>query len=295
MINLINLINLIELASRNRSSERRPDRLLLLPLIAGLAMGVMLLPAACKKKEEPPPVVVDTAPPPPPPPQPTVAELMAKYNIDPRITIAEDEIPVDLSSPEAGTRKLVAVLQFFDAMVRGSDAKLKPMLASADQTVLAELVQQGLFAPAAKNITRVLLGCGVLQLGSESTEAVFALVQSGGSFDPQLWSFAAVGEGSDSFVFTAAPTPPDVISHLSGSKAAPRIRQWSDLIKAKLEEAKRPDEVIEMPPVDYTDSEGAGTSGGAPSPGPAPSPGGSEPGRKVNPGGVPAPRPPPVR
>ncbi len=277
------------MTSRNRSNEPRPERAL---LIAGLALGVMLLPAACKKKEEPPPVVVEAPPPPPPPPQPTVEELMAKYNIDPRITIAADEIPVDEQSPENATKKLVAVLQFFDAMVRGSDAKLKPMLASADQAVLAELVQQGLFAPAAKAVSRVLIGCGNLQMGFESSEAVFALIQSGSGFEAQLWSFAPEGEG---FVFTAAPTPPDVLMHLSGTKAGPRIRQWGELIKAKLDEAKRPDEVIEMPSVDYTEpSTETDAGGGAPSQPSAPS--GDEPGRKRNaPGGVPAPSAPPIR
>jgi len=286
------MINPASPASRNRSSGLRPERALLL---AAVGLGLLLLPAGCKKKEEPAPVVVEAPPEPPPPPQPTVAELMTRYNIDPRISIAQDEIPVDEQNPEMATKKLVAVLQFFDAMVRGSDAKWKPMLASADQKVLAELVQQGLLAPAAKEIDVVLLGCGTLQMGFDSSEAVFALIQSGSRFDAQLWSFAPTPGSEDQFTFEAAPTPPDVLNHLSGTKAGPRIRQWGELIKTKLEEAKRPDEVIVMPTLDYSETVEESTSPGGNAPRPGSTPSDGEPGRKVNPGGVPAPRPPPIR
>lgn len=282
----------------NQHESNGPRPRFLFVLGAGLAAGALLLSPGCGKKEEPPPVVVVAPPPPPPPPQPTPTDLFAEHNIDPRISIAADEIPVDDQNPELATKKLVAVLKFFDAMVRGSDDRMKPMLASADQKVLAELVQSGAFQPAAKAVTRVVLGCGGFQLGFETQDAVFALVQSGATFDAQLWTYKMDENGN--VVFDAAPTPPDILNKLTGTKAAPRIRQWAQAMKEKLEEAKKPDETIEIPQVDYGSGaegeggEGDGGGGGQPSaPSPRPGGGGSEPGKKTpKPGGVPAPKPP---
>jgi len=281
---------------RNPLNARRTD----LFLIAGatLAVGALLLTGGCKKEPPPPPPVTEAPPPPPPPPQPTIADLMRQYDIDPRITLVEDEKPMDDSDPERTTKKIVAVLQFFDAMVRGADSKLQPMLASADQKVLADLVQQGLFAPAAKAVTRVVLGCGPIQSATGVEEAVFALVQTGTRFDAQLWTFQLDEQGAASF--NSVPTPPEVLMHLSGTKAAPRIRQWADLLKAKMVEAQKPDELVELPSVDWSETtEDSGEAGGgspATTPGSRPQGPGSptgEPGRRpVIPGGLPAPRAP---
>jgi len=257
----------------------------------GLAFGALLLTAGCGEEPAPPPVVVEAPPPPPPPPPPSPTDLFAQYNIDPRITIAADEVPMDDQNPELATQKLIAVLKFFDAMVRGSDERMRPMLASADQKVLAELVQGGLFENAAKGVTRVILGCGTFQMGFDTSDAVFALVQSGFTFEAQLWTYTLDETGTA--VFDAAPTPPDILNKLTGTKAAPRIRQWAQALKDRIDEAKKPDEFIEMPPVDY--STPGEEEGGESQPAGAPSstPGPSGPGKKpIRPGGVPAPRPP---
>lgn len=283
------------MTNRNPWSVRRTSLLL---LATAFALGAALSPSGCKKKEPPPPEVVEAPPPPPPPPQPTVAELMKLHDIDPRIILAEDEKPGDDGNPERGTQKTLAVLKFFDAMVRGQDERLRPMLAAADQKVLAELVQQGLFAPAAQAVTRVAIGCGVLQTPLGANEAVFALVQTGTRFDAQLWTFEVDDMGNARF--DAQPTPPEILRHLSGVKAAPRIRQWADLLKTKLEEAKKPDELVELPSVDWSETIGedgqpSSSPTGAPRPS-APSSPSDEPGRRPQvPGGIPAPRPPALR
>lgn len=265
-------------------------------LIAGLAGGLLAFTTGCSDPPPPPPPVQEEVVQAEPEPQPTTTDLFALHNIDPRITIAQDEVPMDDMNPELATEKLVAVLKFFDAMVRGSDERMRPMLASADQTVLAELVQGGLFQSAAKGVTRVILGCGSFQLGFDTNDAVFALVQSGSSFEAQLWTYK-LGENGTA-VFDAAPTPPDILNRLTGTKAAPRIRQWADAMKARLEEAKKPDELIEIPTVNYGVEGEEGTEGGsAPSGSPTgPTPANpDEPGKRPQgPGGIPAPRPPGV-
>lgn len=253
----------------------------------------------CGDEEKPQQVVQEEVAPPPPPPQPTSQDLFAQLNIDPRIKIAEDEVPVADSDPESATRKLKAVLTFFDAMVRGSDERLNPMLASADQKVLAELVQAGLFAPAAQRVTQVVLGCGQFQHELKLVDAVFALIQSGPQFEVQLWMYTVDENGQATF--DAVPTPPDILSKLTGTKAAPRIRQWATVLQDLIEESRKPDEAIDFGQVDYgVDDEGNSTSGGggAPStPSSAPSPGKRDgPGRRV-PTGKPItpPKPPGMR
>ncbi|MBX3355739.1 MAG: hypothetical protein KF724_08575 [Phycisphaeraceae bacterium] len=276
-------------AKRSGQREPRPDLALLVG--AGLAIGGILFTSGCKKKEEPPPVVVQDEAPPPPPPQPTPTDLFAKYNIDPRITIAPDEIPVDEQDPERGTQKLVAVLQFFDAMVRGSDDRLRPMLASADQQVLAQLVQSGQFQSAAGAVTRVLLGCGTFQLGFETSDAVFALIQSGSRIEPQLWTFTLDENGKATF--DAVPAPPDILMRLTGTKAAPRIRQWAQVLKEKMDEALKPDEEIKWPTINYSTGDEEGSEGGdAPAGGAPPTRDPDAPGKRPPRPGVPAPRPP---
>lgn len=276
---------------RRASSRPRPDLALLTG--AGLAIGSLLFASGCSKKEEPKVEVVQQEEAPPPPPQPTAVDLFAQHNIDPRISIAQDEVPIDEQNPEVGTQKLVAVLKFFDAMVRGSDQRLKPMLAASDQAVLAQLVQAGTFQNAAKGVSRVVLGCGIFQLGFESSDAVFALMQTGSRFEAQLWTFKLDDQGNATF--DAVATPPDILMKLTGTKAAPRIRQWADVLKEKLEEAKKPDEEIKWPSVNYgtgdedpNSSEGGGGGGG----GSPPPDRDGQPGKRQQRPSIPAPRPP---
>jgi len=254
------------LTKRYAFHRTRPESLWLL---AGAFVASTALLPGCSKEEPPPAVVVQEEAPPPPPPPPSPTDLFKLHNIDPRIEIAADEVPMGDSDPESGTRKLVAVLKFFDAMVRGSDQRLKPMLASADQKVLAELVQSGLFAPAAQRVTRVVLGCGSFQVGLESVDAVFALVQSGSNFEAQLWTYKLDDAGEA--VFDAQPTPPEILSKLTGTKSAPRIRQWAAVLAGLVAEAGKPEEVIDFGRLDYgVHSEGT-SEGGDSSPAMTPS------------------------
>ena len=77
--------------------------------------------AGCGEDPPPPqaPVVQAEPPPPPPPPAPKVtpvADLMAELGIDKRINLPEDKAPDN--DPAR-----IALLEFFDAFVRGDDSR----------------------------------------------------------------------------------------------------------------------------------------------------------------------------
>ena len=273
---------------RSEPNVRRHDLHTALALTA-LAASALLWGCGEEPPPPPPPVVQDAPPPPPPPPNP--ADLMKKYNIDTHIVIAADEVPVDEENPALAEKKLVAVLQFFDAMVRGSDEKVKPMMSSEDQAVLAGLVKRKMWADATKGITKATLGCGQGKVGLAMKDCCLAVIETGGTFQPQLWTFELRDDGQPTF--SSVPCPPGMMEKLSGIKAGPRIKQWLDTTVAELALAAKPDEDVQLPQRDVSekDKEGNPESGGdapAPSsPGQAPSGPGKKP---VGPGNVPPPR-----
>lgn len=199
--------------------------------LAALCAGIGLM--GCGGEEAPPPVARSAPKPPPPPPAPTVTSietLMANYRIDPRVILAEDQAPDN--DPDR-----IAVLEFFDAFVRGDNAMVSDMLSLTDRLELDALVASGDWQRTVEDIAEVELQCG----DSEYGQCVLALFEVGLEFQPQLWYFNGEDTG---YTFDAAASPPDILSRLSGDNW---IQVWHDVLEEELALAERPDEDVSVP------------------------------------------------
>lgn len=248
-----------------------PDALRACALIVPLAF------AACGEEEvvAPPPPVVQAEPEPPPPPPPAVtsiAELMEKYGIDPRVVLPEDLAPP--ADPER-----IAMLKFFDGVVRGDQTKVNPMLSDDDQAILAEMVSDGAWARATSGIAKADCRWGKSPDGAECALAIFSYPE--GDDQVGLWVFTASED--ESGTFTAEPSLPGMIDRLSGDDW---IKAWFDVVAKYLARADDPDEVI-APPQKKTQEEES--SPDAPKMGNGVGGGGAPMRRKIVPGSEPAP------
>lgn len=237
---------------------RRPDVLRAFLLAATLAL------AACgEKKEE---VQQAAAPPPPPPkqevPDETVADVAKRLGIDARVRMDESERPKS-GDAAADLKRLEAALKFFDAMVNARADALRPMLGDRDRGTLAAMEKDGQWKVVNQDVERVSVGFG--------GEKVLAVYMVGDRFDGQLWQ---VSEADGAVRFTALPTPPGIMATLEGTKAEPRIQQWESVVRQRGDQARKPDEAVEVQQQDRSvQGEDAGSSGGAPASPPS-SPGG---------------------
>lgn len=214
---------------RNRVSATTGCGLLLSAYLTG-----MLLLGGCKAEEEEP-VVVNTPRPAPvaaPPPVATVAVLHDELRIDQRIYLAEEFAP---SSTEARR----AVLEFFDAIARGNDRALASKLSALDRSELEEMVQSGQWKRATEDITRIEIQTGLSPLGDE---CALAIIESGMDYQPQLWYFKQVDEGT--YVFDAAASPPEMMNRLSGSDW---IAAWHDVLREEEAIANQGDVAVNIP------------------------------------------------
>jgi hypothetical protein len=211
-------------------------------------------------EDAPPQVVVDdTPPPPPPPPRPsvhTIEHLMAELGIDRRIVLPENRAP--------GTNEArVAVLQFFDTMVKGEHEELGLLLSAADKLALDELVDAGTWQPSIASIKRVEIQTGSSPAGDPAALAIIEVdTASGTDFRPQLWYYQP---GQAGYTFTAVATPPGIMAKLSGEDW---IEAWHRILQEDLALAELPDTPIKEPKMNYDKSGqdgGAGPSGGGPS------------------------------
>lgn len=209
-----------------------------------IAAALPMLMVGCS--EPPPPPVVKTQkapPPPPPPPKPqltSIADLMVKYNIDERVVLPEDRAP---STDE----ERIALLQFFDAFVRGDIETTRTMLGYADQQQLASLVDSGGWDAATGDaITRVELQSGHSPQG---IDAVLALYEDNDfNFQAQLWYYNAE---EDAYTFEAVSSPPDIVNRLYGNDW---IAAWHDILAQELALANQPDELVAMKQVNMDES-----------------------------------------
>lgn len=265
--------------SRNLS-VRRPEAL------RTLLASVTLALAACGggSSDE-----ANNAPPPPPPPPKqevvveSVADVMKRLGIDRRVKMDETERP---NSGDANTdlKRLEAVLTFFDAMVKGDAARVKPMLSKADQATLELMMSDGQWEKATGSIDRVTVGCCS---GAEpETCMALAIYTSGDRFDPQLWTVRTAEATS----FEAMPQPPGIMEQLKGSKAEPRVQQWTKILKDQVDRSKQPDEKVELAQQDRSIG-GEGGSEGESSPGAPSAPEGPKGPGKRKPGGPSVPTP----
>ncbi len=252
----------------------------LLTLAAATCASLMLV--ACGEEEAPavvqaPPPPPKAAEPPPPPKVPSIRELMAQLDIDPRVNLPEER------APETEAER-VAVLKFFDAFVRGNADGLRGMLSAPDQFLLDEMVKTGDFSKATGATTRIDVRCG-REEGHTCTLAVFHV---GEGFEPQLWQYNATGSTPE---FDAVACPPGIMDKLSGDNW---IAAWYTVLKLELAKADEPDEMPEMPKQDFTENPG---EGGEASPAPsgdesAPNKPGGMPGRRMPGAPIKAPKPP---
>ncbi len=240
---------------------------------ASIATLVIASLTSCSDPPPPPPPPIAVAPPPPPPPALTpISELMARYNIDPRVVLPEDRAPD--TDPQR-----IAVLQFFDAFVRGNVSALTPMLSAPDQYQLEQLASTNALEELAKSISKCDVRCGA----HETDHCTLAVFTIGENFQPQLWEYTVSESSSE---FDSVATPVKVLDKLSGSDW---ITAWYKLLSDEQALAQKPDEVIEAPSQDLT-QEATGESSSAPDS--APGVPGGMPGKRKPGAPIGAPRPP---
>ncbi len=230
-----------------------------------VALSTSLIIGGCAEEETKP--IVKAAPPPPPPPPPPpaltpISDLMAQYDIDQRVELPEQFAPD--SDPSR-----IAVLQFYDAMVRGDVPAMSVMLSFEDKDELMKMDSDGTFGSAVEDIASVQLRSGYNPNGEE---AVVAILQTYDSYQPQLWLFTADDYGGSEF--SSEATPVNVMDKLSGNDW---ISSWYQLLDQELAVAMQLDEAIQAPIRDLNKGEDAEISGGGGS-----NPGGPGRGRQPN-------------
>ena len=244
---------------------------LTLAVAACSGIGAASLLAGCAEDPPPPPPVVQKEEPkyePPPPPRvPTIAELMAQYDIDPRVNLPEDR------APETEAQR-VAVLKFFDSFARGNADSLRGMLSGPDQFLLDELVKSGAFSKSTGAITKINVRCAN-QGGNDCTLAIFQVADG---YQPQLWSYNAAGSTPE---FDSVATPPAILDKIQGDDP---IASWFSVLKLELAKANEADASPELKQEDFTEKTETPSEGETAAPGrPAGSPGRRMPGAPVKP------------
>ena len=239
-------------------------------LTCGVIAFAMIGLGGCGAEEEPAPVVKKQPKPAPVveyTPEPTVtpvADLMAEFQIDPRISLPEDQAPDNDADR-------IAVLRFFDGFAKGDTGQLSGLLSGPDAALLQRMDESGSFQEATQGIMAINIQTGYASLGS----CALALIMVDGEFEAQLWTYEVDGDPTaDGARFDSVPASPDIVDHLSGDDW---IAAWIEVMEGEWARATEPDEVIEIASTDLSDEDdSAGGSGGNAPRGP----GGGAPGRK---------------
>lgn len=239
--------------------------------ISGAAiLGMSLVLSGCGSEEPPPaPVVVaPKAPPPPPPPPPPsvtpVSELVAKFGIDPRVSLPEEQ------APDTDAER-IAVLRFFDGLAKGDAAQLGSLMSGPDAILLERMDESGAFRDATEGIMAINVQTGPASIG----DCALAIIMVDGDFEAQLWTYTVDGDPTtDGARFDSVPAPRDIVDRLSGDNW---IAAWIEVMEGEWARALEPDEVVEIASTDLTDEEdsASGPTGNRPAGG-----GGGQPGRK---------------
>ncbi len=200
---------------------------------------------ACGGKEE----VVQAPPPKPKPvvvqPEPVVVkelsgtELIAKFNLDPRLMLADD-----MAGTEQERKK---VLTFFNAMLEGDMRMLRSMVSSDDALQFEALADLGGFDD------EVLAGVDTIELhfGTDEEEggsAVLAWFATGKNDEVQMWTFETVDSK-----FKSQWGNPEMVDRLH---SADPVAVWYALNRQEQALAALPDEVIKLQAFLDEDSEG---------------------------------------
>ena len=200
---------------------------------------------ACGGKEE----VVQAPPPKPKPvvvqPEPVVVkelsgtELIAKFNLDPRLMLADD-----MAGTEQERKK---VLTFFNAILEGDMRMLRSMVSSDDALQFEALADLGGFDD------EVLAGVDTIELhfGTDEEDggsAVLAWFATGKNDEVQMWTFETVDSK-----FKSQWGNPEMVDRLH---SADPVAVWYALNRQEQALAELPDEVIKLQAYLDEDSEG---------------------------------------
>lgn len=235
-------------------------------LVCGLTAGcLMIAMTGCGGEEEAAPVVRDTAPPPPPPPAKPkvtpVSDLMVQLGIDDRVMLDEAQAPDN-------TEDRIALLTFFDAVVRGDEQTVGDMIPLTDREQLEAMVESGQWNKATDDLFSVELYTGKDPDFGE--DVVLALYTVDLDLQPQMWTYASEQDG---YVFEAVPGPSNILDKITGT-GDDLIDAWFAYNKWEMNDvANRPDEIIEIAQRNLArDSGGSKSSSAKPSPGVTPGP-----------------------
>ena len=197
------------------------------------------------------------------PPRPatrTVEKLVESLSLDPRIQLDE------LEAPKSEVQR-IAILTFFDAMLRADAESLKNMLSFKDQLELDAMMKEGL-SSSMDEVSLVILKTGA---SPEGEPCVMAIYEIGLEYQVQLWYIKNSGQSS---TFTAVETPPHLVDKLSGKW----IENYFEWKSKQTEIAQQPDEDSSYALAGEQTSS-SGTQGGGTNPGIPGGPPGGLPGR----------------
>jgi hypothetical protein len=222
-----------------------------------LALAPILLISGCGEEKKP--VVVKKAAPvvdntPKVAPVTPVSELMKRYGIDQRISLAESDAP--------GTdAERIAILKFFHSMITADTPQFSAMLSSQDGMEFEELRETDMFQKAVMDIGQVELQGGSSPDYQPAVVAIMTM-QSTNDYPAQLWTYKVDDNGGDP-TFTSAPTPLSVMDKLSMSN---RVDDWYRLLDEELALAMALDEELEITQVDARQEVGTPAGGGSSAP-----------------------------
>jgi len=210
----------------------------------------------CGGEEESKTKVVQERPKPPPKPKvKTVAKLAESLSIDSRVQLDENEAP-------RSEAQRIAILKFFDAMLKLDSDSLKSMMSFKDQLELDAMVNEGL-SSSMDEVSLVMLKTGN---SPEGRPCVMAIYEIELEYQVQLWFIENTGQN---FTFVAVETPPHLVEKLSG-KWITNYFEWKS---KQAEIAQQPDEEISYGLTGESTSS-SGNKGGGSGPGPPGVPGG---------------------
>ena len=195
-----------------------------------IAVGMLtVVGGGCGSEEEkkaPVPVVQERPKAPPKPKAKSVEELVSSMSIDPRIDLDENDAP-------RSEQQRIAILTFFDAMLRVDATALKGMLSVKDQLAFDAMVDDGL-SSFVDDVSLVMLKTGN---SPDGRACVMAIYEIDLDYQVQLWYLDETG---NSMTFVAVETPPRLVNKLSGNW----IKNYFEWKNKQAEIALQPDEEI---------------------------------------------------
>lgn len=200
---------------------------------------------------EQPKQVVQKPKPKPKPKAKAVEQLMLDYAIDNRVVLTEDDAPKKETSR-------IAILQFFDAMLKTDVTRLGGMLSFGDKLELDVMMNAGLESTM-QQVSLVELKTGRSPEGRDCVMGVFEINLK---YQLQIWYFK---QADGVYTFEAAETAPNLVNKLSGDW----MSNYFTLKAKQIEIADQPDEETSYTLAGETTTTdgGLGNGGGPPRPG----------------------------